>query len=334
MSTTPFAVAIIGAGYMGRMHADQYLQLDGVEVVGVYDPDQAAADELARRCGARTAGSLDEVLARSHLDAVSICTPDAHHRESAVKAALAGKHILIEKPLATSLEDAHAIVDAANAAGVVLAVGFVNRFLDMYLRAEEAVARGAVGRIMTVTARRLNIQAAAQRVARRDNVVDFLAVHDIDVLHWLCGQITSVTAVAETFVFEGPDVQPDTSLLLLRFASGAVGTLHVAWSVPDTAPFRARAGIELIGTEGILTVDSFDDRVGLFNGEGSRFLLDWKVAGAFFDQVRSFVEAARIGSVPRATGLDGLRALEVVEAAKRSLAAGGAPALVTPAAVG
>lgn len=326
---TESGIGIVGAGYMGRMHASCYHRINGVRVVGVYDTDENAARRLADPDGATPVTSLGDLLSLPGLDAVSVCTPDAQHRTAAVAAARAGKHILLEKPLATSLADAEAILDAARSAEVTLAMGFVSRFIDSYSAARQAVASGNIGQVATIQARRLNTKAAGARVALRDNVVDFLAVHDVDLLHWFAGPISSVNALADSYGYADAE-GPDTAQLLLRFSSGAIGHLHVSWAVPDTAPYRARAGLEVVGTSGIVSLDSFDDRVGIWADSGSRFPLDWQLTGAFQAQAEAFIASVRDGTPPVASGEDGMAALRVVLAARESIRTGGAPVYVEP----
>ncbi len=237
-------------------------------------------------------------------------------------AARAGKHILLEKPLATTMDDALAIIAAVEESGVVASIGFVSRFIDAYRSVHGALSSGRIGRLMTIDATRLNIQSGAARVASRDDVLDFLAVHDIDILRWVGGEIRSVFAMADQFVYPNEEGRNDTAQLLFRFESGALGRLLVSWAMPDHAPYRARATLSVIGTAGLLSLDSFDDRVGLWTGGGPEFPLDWGVSAAFLEQTRAFVTAVRDGTdAPVALG-NGLSALQVVLAAKRSLGLG------------
>lgn len=316
---TELGAGIIGAGYMGRTHADQYQRLSGVRVVAVYDSDQLAAERLAETCGAEAVGDLDKFLAMKELDIVSICTPDASHRVPAVAAMRAGKHILLEKPLATTMDDALAIIAAADESDVVASLGFVCRFMDTYRSVHNALTAGRIGRLMTIDASRLNTQSAAARVASRDDVLDFLAVHDIDILRWIGGDIRAVFAIADQFVNPNNEGRHDTAQLLLRFGSGALGRLLVSWAVPDSAPYRARATLSAVGTAGLSSLDSFDDRVGVWTGDGTEFPLDWGASVAFLQQTKAFVDAVREGTQAPVMLREGLRALQVVLAAKRSL---------------
>jgi UDP-N-acetylglucosamine 3-dehydrogenase len=319
-------VGIIGAGYMGRTHASHYAALPGVRIVGVSDLDDQAAAALAGTLGPGVGvfTDIEDLLAVPGIDAVSVCTPDAAHRLPVEAAAAAGVHVLLEKPIATTLSDARAILSATESAQVTLAMGFVSRYLDTYSAAHAALDSGTVGAISTIGVRRFNAQYAGAKYCHRDDVIDFLAVHDVDILRWFGGEITAVTAMADAFVFtDSPHM--DTAQMLLRFASGAIGHLHVTWAYPDSDPPRkGRSGIDVVGTTGAISMDSLDDRVLVDRTGAARHPMDWNLAGAFRDQIATFVASVRGEARPRATGIDGLRALEVILAAKQSLADGGA----------
>src|SRR5262245_23038082 len=119
----PVRVAVVGAGYMGERHARIYAGLPDAELVAVCDVRESVARELAARTGAAVYADYRALLRRDDLDAVSVCTPDGLHREPCELAARAGRHVLVEKPVATTLVDAEAIVEAAERAGTVLLVG-------------------------------------------------------------------------------------------------------------------------------------------------------------------------------------------------------------------
>jgi UDP-N-acetylglucosamine 3-dehydrogenase len=180
---------------MGERHARILASLPDVVLVAVCDARRDVAERVAAPAGARVATDLEEVLGRGDLDAVTICTPDAHHRAPCEMAAREGVHVLVEKPIATTLADAEAIVTVCAAAGVVLLVGHCLRFDPRYDQARAAVAAGDVGEVQTVYTRRSNTVAAQDRLGGRCSLPLFLGVHDYDVMRWLVGsEVTRVTA--------------------------------------------------------------------------------------------------------------------------------------------
>src|SRR5262249_27391407 len=218
----PVRVAVIGAGYMGERHARIYAGMPDVELVAVCDVREAAVEDLAARTGAVAYADFRTLLRRDDLDAVSVCTPDALHREPCELAARAGRHVLVEKPIATTLADADAIVETATRTGATLLVGHCLRFDPRYDQARQAVERGELGLLQTIYTRRANTVAAQDRLAGRCTLPLFLGVHDYDVMRWLTGSdVERVTAESKWGLLreQGFPVE-DANCALLRFRSG------------------------------------------------------------------------------------------------------------------
>ena len=196
-----------------------------------------AGDGRARagqRTGAAAYSDFTELLRRDDLDAVSVCTPDGLHREPCERAFEGGRHVLVEKPIATTVEDAEAIVAAARRAGVVLLVGHCLRFDPRYDQARQAVARGELGPIQTIYTRRANTVAAQDRLGGRCTLPLFLGVHDYDVMRWLAdSEVERVTAESKWGLLreQGFPVE-DANCALLRFASGVLGIAELNWILP------------------------------------------------------------------------------------------------------
>ncbi|MEJ2556851.1 MAG: Gfo/Idh/MocA family oxidoreductase, partial [Anaerolineae bacterium] len=147
-------LGIIGAGFMGGIHARIAAELAGTDVIAVADIDEARAISVAANYGGQPYRDYQEMLARERLDAVIITTPETDHREPAVEAAEAGCHIFMEKPLAATLEDADAILQACQKAGVRLMTGYILRFEACYAKIHQAVAQGEIGTFLSGYARR------------------------------------------------------------------------------------------------------------------------------------------------------------------------------------
>ena len=163
------------------------------------------------------------MLADPELDAVVVATPDQLHREVSILAAVAGKHILVEKPIATNEEDALAMMAAAEKAGVKLMVGFTLRFVPHYKQARAAVESGKLGQVASIFARRQNVITQAERIGGRCGVLHFLGIHDFDVMRWVVGsEPVSIYSEASTSV---PRVYPqeNETFTTIRFANGVVG---------------------------------------------------------------------------------------------------------------
>jgi len=311
-------IGIIGAGYMGRTHSLHYSQLRDVEIMAVADVRPESAQDLARQYKIpRVYRDYGELLADPRVDAVSVCTPDALHREPCMQAAAAGKHILLEKPIATTLEDARAILDAVEESGTVLLMGFVSRYLKTYATAHQNLEQGKLGDLLTIAAKRIIRASVGSLYSKRgDNILGFLGIHDIDLLCWFGGDVASVFAEAGAFVFaeDGPDTQ-DTAMALVRFASGAIGYVHSCWALPETVPYRATSTFEVVGKKGVASIDAFDQSVRIASDAGYEIPIGWDLTQAFRAQIQHFIQCVRGQEAPQITGLDGLRALKVALAA-------------------
>jgi UDP-N-acetylglucosamine 3-dehydrogenase len=311
-------IGIIGAGYMGKTHSLHHSQLKGVRLMAVADVNLEAAQELATQYEIpQVYRNYQELLASPDVDAVSICTPDAVHRGPGVMAAEAGKHILLEKPIATTIEDAKAILEAVEKAGVVLTIGFVSRFLKTYSLAHKSLEEGDIGEVMTISAKRIIRASVGEHYSKRDTIIDFLAIHDIDLLRWFGGDIISVFAQADAFVFPSED-KHDTAMAIVRFSNGGMGYFHTCWTLPSGVPYRATSTFEVIGKKGVASIDAFDQSVRIASSRGYEIPIGWDLTQAFREQTQRFVNCVRTGQKPLITGEDGLKALEVAIAARKS----------------
>jgi predicted dehydrogenase len=246
-------VGIVGVGGIGLWHLSRWQQLP-VEIAGCFDVSPEAAERAAHACGARAFGSLAELLAA--VDIADVCTPTSCHREPVLAAAAAGKDVVCEKPLARTLADAQAMVDACSRAGVRLFVAQVVRFFPQFARAREIVASGAIGRPGVLRSLRGGSPPAT---AGRGWFADFqqsggvimdLGVHDIDFARWCLGDVERVFAQG----LAGEDVQPqDHALIVLRHKSGAVSHIEVSWAYP---PGSFTTALEIACEHGLLEYDS------------------------------------------------------------------------------
>ncbi|MFP3904369.1 MAG: Gfo/Idh/MocA family protein [Armatimonadota bacterium] len=290
--------SVIGLGMMGERHARIWSELSYTELVSVYDIVADKTESVASKLKCRAAASLEEAL-DNDIDIVSICTDDQHHVEPCQAAASAGAHILLEKPLATTLQDCDAIIQSCEQNGVRLMVAHVVRFDPRYQVGRSAIADGAVGDIVHVYARRNNITASGRRIGPRTSVAYFLGVHDIDIMRWYTGaEIERVYAESsrKVLVSEGAD---DTIFTVMKFSDGAAGCLETCWVVPEGQPNTLDARIEVIGTTGRVAVQAgaVDDAVITSTERASRAdvlygpEVNGKLDGALRTQLEYFAES-------------------------------------------
>ncbi len=248
---------IVGTGVIAAVHAEAIAALPGAALAAVTDvaPAAAAAFAAARGCAAEP--DLDALLARPDVDVVSVCVPSGLHAEVGIRAAKAGKHLAVEKPIDVTLAAADRLIEAARAAGVALTVISQHRFDPDVIEAKRLLDGGALGRLVLGEAStkwyrtQAYYESAAWRGTRAMDGGSLMnqGIHYVDLLRWCMGPVTEVTAICATQAHQ-IEVE-DTSLALLRFSSGAVGTI-----VASTAVFPGFAQrLEITGTEGTVAVE-------------------------------------------------------------------------------
>jgi len=252
-------VGFLGAGFIARYHAMQLrLVAEPNEIVAVYDPDRARAEAFVAAESGRVCDDLDEVIAAS--DAVVVCTWTAAHLECVRKVAAAGKPLFCEKPLATDLAVATELVDVVESAGLVNMVGLVLRTSPAVLALRELVHDPAAGRVMNVVFRddqylpTQGMYASTWRgdasLAGSGTLLEH-SIHDLDILEWLLGDVTTVSA--QSSFFHGLDGIEDSVSALFRFASGATGTLSSIWHDVLARPSQRR--IEVFCEHALVTLE-------------------------------------------------------------------------------
>jgi predicted dehydrogenase len=312
-------VAVIGLGSAGSRHARNLVAL-GHEVTG-FDPTATADLPSVRRASSVVAAVADA-------EAVVIASPSAHHAEHALAALTEGKHVLVEKPLATTVSEAETVVDAAESAGVVCGVAMNLRFHPGVFELKRLVDAGTLGTIRLAQASfgydlrlwRPGTDYRHAYSARSDlgGGIVFDAIHEIDYLLWLLGPVATVSAETAQVSDLEIDVE-DVALAILRFEFGAVGTVDLNFFEP-----AYRRGCVLVGSEAVARWDSSSRSVALRrNGRADR-LLDVRtdLTETYSAEINDFVEAVADGRDPRASAAEGLTAVRVADAIKRSAALG------------
>ncbi|MGI5820151.1 MAG: Gfo/Idh/MocA family protein [Armatimonadota bacterium] len=328
--------AVIGLGMMGERHARVWQELHSTEIVSVYDIVSERAEEVAAALGCEAAGSLEEAIGAEGVGIVSVCTNDEAHREACVAAAEAGRHVLVEKPLATTLEDCDAIIEACERSGVKLMTGHVCRFDPRYVKCRDAVVAGEVGEVVQVFARRNNILASGQRIGPRTSVAFFLGVHDIDLLEWITGErITRVHAESTSKVLaEIPAA--DSIMTVFRLAGGGIGALETCWVIPEGSPNSLDARLEVVGTAGRVAACVGCEGFEQASAERARRpdIVYWtemhgRAEGGLRRQLEHFAECVLEDRQPAVSPEDARHAVAVAAAIHESLESGGPVAVGT-----
>ena len=256
-SPTGHGFGIVGAGVIGAVHAEAIGMVPGARLAAVTDVVPGSAKELADRYGCAAEPDLDALLGRPDVDVVSVCVPSGLHAEVGMRAVAAGKHLVIEKPIDITLDAADRLIGAARAAGVVLTVISQHRFdtgLDELRRLLDSGALGALvlGESSTKWYRTQGYYDSAPwrgTWAMDGGSLMNQGIHYVDLLRWCMGPVTEVTAVCATLAHQ-VEVE-DTALAIVRFASGALGTI-----VSSTAVYPGFSQrLEITGTEGTVVVE-------------------------------------------------------------------------------
>ncbi len=248
---------IVGAGVIAALHAAAIARLPGARLVAVTDVADGAAAAFAGGRGCAAEPTLDTLLARADVDVVCVCVPSGLHADVGVRAARAGKHLVVEKPIDVTLAAADRLIEAAGAAGVALTVISQHRFDPGLIELRRLLDEGALGRLV--------LGEASTKWYRTQGYYDSAAwrgtwamdggslmnqgVHYVDLLRWCMGPVTEVTAVCAT---QAHQIEAeDTALAIVRFASGAVGTIMSSTAAFPGFPQR----LEVTGTEGTVVVE-------------------------------------------------------------------------------
>ncbi len=252
---------IVGTGVIAAMHAEAIARLPGARLAAVTNVVPGAAAAFAAARGAAAVSSLDALLARADVDVVCVCVPSGLHAEIGMRAARAGKHLVVEKPIDVTLAAADRLIAAARAGGVALTVISQHRFDPGLIELKRLLDQGALGRLVLgeASTKWYRTQAYYDSAGWRGTwALDGgslmnQGVHYVDLLRWCMGPVREVTAVCATLAHQIE--AEDTALAIIRFASGAVGTILSSTAAYPGFPQR----LEVTGTDGTVIVE--DGRV-------------------------------------------------------------------------
>jgi UDP-N-acetylglucosamine 3-dehydrogenase len=311
--------AVIGVGSMGKNHARVYTELPDVELVAVADADWEIAGAVGKRLGVKAYQNYQEMLAAEHPEAVSIAVPTALHMEVAMAAMQAGADILIEKPIAATVDEAKFLIEQASVSGRKLMVGHIARFNPAIQVLKQKLEAGALGRIFQIICRRVGPFPA--RIRDVGVVVD-LAPHDLDIMRYLTGlEPMRVYAETEQRIHTQHE---DLMSGLLRFPDGVTGTLEINWLTPT----KVRE-VLVLGERGLFRVDDLTQDLYFYeneqaNGtlwpalqtlkgvsEGSMIRFALQRYEPLKAELQGFLKAVQQDSPVPVSGADGLAALRL-----------------------
>ncbi|MCF7758039.1 Gfo/Idh/MocA family oxidoreductase [Paenibacillus xylanexedens] len=325
-------VAVFGCGAIAeRRHIPEYAANENVELVAFADPVVERAEKMAETYGGKAYSSYEELLANETVDAVSVCTPNYLHAPMAIAAANAGKHVLVEKPMAVSTEEGEQMIEAAKKNGVYLMVGHNQRLMPPHVKAKEILDSGKLGKVLNFRTsfghpgpEGWSVDGAESWFFRKEEAImgamGDLGVHKSDFIRYLLNdEVSEVAGFISTLHKEGTKVD-DNATCLLRMKSGAIGTLVASWTQyragDNSTVLWCENGVMKIGT-----VEGDEVIVELTNGTvetykvGAMATNEKQVPSGVID---AFVESIVTQTPPAISGEEGLRSLQVILAAFES----------------
>jgi predicted dehydrogenase len=335
----PVNIAVVGLGYWGPNVLRNLQELESAKVSYVCDLQRQALDQQLRRYPTLTATvDLDRVLRDPAVEAVALCTPVGTHHELAARALAAGKHVFVEKPLASSSSDGLELMEAATAADLILMPGHTFLYSPPVTLSRELIQSGQLGDIYFITTSRVNLGLHQSDVS----VVWDLAPHDFSILRYWLGDVpVRVSALSRSCVVEGT---ADVAFIDLEYASGTIAHVEIAWLAPSKLRRTA-----VVGSEKMLVYDDtsnepvriFDSGADLPDPETfGEYRLSYRTGDIVSPSVDAqeplsleltdFCDAVRTGAEPRSSAQLGLDVVAMTEAVDRSLALGGQPVAHEP----
>jgi predicted dehydrogenase len=322
----PVPVAVLGLGFMGSRWARALAEHPLADVRLVSDLREELGNEAAERLGARFVPEAATAAADAGVEAVVVCTPEHLHVEPALAAIDAGKALLVEKPLAHTVEDAERIRARAEERGVPVVAGHILRFEARYAAARRAIESGEIGAVQAVRHERIGVVGDQDILQGRTTIPLYYGVHELDLARWYAGEVERIYAERSDGVLRahGYDVE-DLYSAVLRFASGAHGTAMIGWSLPRSTPGYGLAGVTVIGERGVIRVVQGEAGLLVADETGARSPdahyapeVHGRLRGALAVEADHFVDCARGVAAPLCTAHDGAEAVRLALAMERS----------------
>lgn len=331
-------VGIIGCGKIAQVrHLPEYAENECAKIYGLYDLNQERAAQLAKQYGARAYASAEELLADPAIDAVSVCTANFAHAEITIAALKAGKHVLCEKPMATTLEDCRAMVDAAKAANRCLMIGHNQRLAKAHVKAKALLNEGVIGRLISVRTSFGHSGPETWTVDQGKNIWFFdktkaqmgvmadLGIHKTDLLQYLCDshikRATAKLATLDKRDAAGDLISvDDNAVCIYELENGVMATMIASWcyyGAEDNSTI-------LYGTQGILRIyDDPEHSIVLIRRDGTKAYFDVEAIQTNDNQTKSgvideWIDCLSASRAPAISGEEALCSMKGVFAALKS----------------
>jgi UDP-N-acetylglucosamine 3-dehydrogenase len=302
-------VAVVGTGFWGKNHARVYKELQSTELVAICDVNADRAKSIADQFGVKAYTNSARMLKNEEIEAVSISTWSTSLAKEALKALKAGKHVLVEKPMATNVKQAEKLVEAAEKNGLHLTVGFLMRFIPGLQHIREAVATKKIGELVCVTAKR--VSQWPERIGDVGVVKD-TAIHDVDVMRFISNE-DPITVYAKTGNMKHKKFE-DYAQIMLTYEDGKTAFIESNW----LTPYKTRS-LTVTGSDAIMRLDYITQELWVESAKETlqpRF--PWQEPLKL--ELQHFADCILTKSKSLITAADGVKALQIAEAALQSSA--------------
>ncbi len=321
--------AVLGLGWFGEKHCEALPAIPNVELHAVCTRNPERLRDIQKKFGvSKVFTDYHAMLADPEVEAVSITTMWDQHAAPAIAALQAGKHVFLEKPMASTLADCDAIVNASKAAKGFFMVGHICRFNPRYAAAKQEIDAGKIGTIISMYARR-NLQSwVGASVLDKIGPIIGDCVHDTDLMFWFSGS-RAISAYAQTVQFRA-HANPDLGQVMYRLESGASCILESVWCMPNTMPYQIDERLEVVGTEGSISIHDTHPNLMIVDKDGARCpdttywpMIHGQLRGALRDELSYFVNCISAGTAPSViTPEESREAVRACLAAEESAASG------------
>jgi len=304
-------VAVIGTGFWGKNHARVYTELAETDLIAICDIDAERAKSVAKQFGVKPYVNTGSMLKNKDIEAVSICTWSTCLAKEALKALKAGKHVLVEKPMAANSKQAQKLLQTAEKEALHLTVGFLMRFIPGLQHIERAVKDRTIGELVCATSKR--VSQWPERIGDVGVVKD-TAIHDIDVMRYIFNE-DPIAVYGKTGNMTHTKFE-DYAQLMLTFEGGKTAFIESNW----LTPYKTRT-LVATGSKAIMRLDYITQELTIEN-EKETLQPRYPVKEPLKLELQNFAKSILENERPLATGEDGLKALQIAEAALKSSATG------------
>jgi UDP-N-acetylglucosamine 3-dehydrogenase len=304
-------VAVIGTGFWGRNHARVFKELEETELLAVCDINAERAKNVAKQFGVRAYTSIGKLLKRKDVEAVSNCVWSLNLAKETLKALKAGKHVLVEKPMAINVKQAEKLLETAEEEELHLSVGFLMRFIPGIQHVKNSIEDKTIGSLVCATAKR--VSEWPERIGDVGVVKD-TAIHDIDIIRYLFSE-EPIAVYAKTGSMKYKKFE-DYAQIMLTFEGGKSAFIESNW----LTPYKTRT-LVVTGSKAIMKLDYITQELTIEDAKKT-ILPRYPWQEPLKLELQHFANCILKKEKPLITGTDGLKALQIAEAALKSSATG------------